>query len=194
MPTTHTWRLAAGTHILNPCTFKHAPRSHGGAEIFVKLRQYSGQDREHIVSHPLQPDGTPSAEGWSDATDFSLSRLSAPAAPAAAGAPAAAARAFALYTSPSYPESIRLLQVPAQSSLTPTNLEECDSRFAGAELFVVHGAVTVQQTDGVAVWKLLQRSWLRLPALLACFTLANAADSDAFVYLKQNHLPNEAVA
>lgn len=39
----------AGTYILNPPGFRHAPRSREGCEVFVKLRQYAGAGREHVV-------------------------------------------------------------------------------------------------------------------------------------------------
>jgi anti-sigma factor ChrR (cupin superfamily) len=37
----------AGAHILNPEGFRHAPFSHEGCTLFVKLRQYAGADRPH---------------------------------------------------------------------------------------------------------------------------------------------------
>lgn len=37
----------AGTYLLNPEGFRHAPRSDEGCVLFVKLRQYSGDDRGH---------------------------------------------------------------------------------------------------------------------------------------------------
>jgi anti-sigma factor ChrR (cupin superfamily) len=39
----------AGTYILNPPGFRHAPRSRAGCELFVKLRQYAGEDREAVI-------------------------------------------------------------------------------------------------------------------------------------------------
>jgi len=39
----------AGTFLLNPQGFVHAPFSRQGCVIFVKLRQYPGTDRRHIV-------------------------------------------------------------------------------------------------------------------------------------------------
>jgi len=49
----------AGTYLLNPEGFEHAPRSAPGCELFVKLRQYPGQDAVRIdtadvawVPHP----------------------------------------------------------------------------------------------------------------------------------------------
>jgi anti-sigma factor ChrR (cupin superfamily) len=39
------WR--AGTHLLNPEGFRHAPFSRDGCVIFVKLRQYAGEGREY---------------------------------------------------------------------------------------------------------------------------------------------------
>jgi anti-sigma factor ChrR (cupin superfamily) len=39
----------AGTYILNPAGYSHAPRSREGCELFVKLRQYGGEDREAVI-------------------------------------------------------------------------------------------------------------------------------------------------
>lgn len=39
----------AGTYLLNPPGFSHAPFSRQGCTIFVKLRQYGGERREHVV-------------------------------------------------------------------------------------------------------------------------------------------------
>ncbi len=41
------WR--AGTYLLNPEGFRHTPFSRGGCLLFVKLRQYPGRDRRHVV-------------------------------------------------------------------------------------------------------------------------------------------------
>jgi len=39
----------AGTYLLNPQGFRHAPRSEQGCVLLVKLRQYPGSDRGHRV-------------------------------------------------------------------------------------------------------------------------------------------------
>lgn len=39
----------AGTYLLNPEGFRHAPRSREGCTLFVKLRQYPGLERAHVV-------------------------------------------------------------------------------------------------------------------------------------------------
>lgn len=39
----------AGTYLLNPEGFRHAPFSKLGCLLFVKLRQFAGRDRQHIV-------------------------------------------------------------------------------------------------------------------------------------------------
>jgi len=39
----------AGTYLLNPEGFRHAPFSAQGCLLFVKLRQFPGRDREHVV-------------------------------------------------------------------------------------------------------------------------------------------------
>jgi anti-sigma factor ChrR (cupin superfamily) len=38
-----------GTYLLNPEGFRHAPFSRDGCVIFVKLRQYPGRTRKHVV-------------------------------------------------------------------------------------------------------------------------------------------------
>jgi anti-sigma factor ChrR (cupin superfamily) len=39
----------AGTFLLNPEGFRHAPFSEAGCELFVKLRQFPGRERRHVV-------------------------------------------------------------------------------------------------------------------------------------------------
>ncbi len=39
----------AGTYLLNPEGFRHAPFSKAGCTLLVKLRQYPGLDRDHVV-------------------------------------------------------------------------------------------------------------------------------------------------
>lgn len=39
----------AGTYLLNPEGFEHAPFSEQGCLLFVKLRQFPGADRQHVV-------------------------------------------------------------------------------------------------------------------------------------------------
>jgi anti-sigma factor ChrR (cupin superfamily) len=46
----------AGTYLLNPEGFRHAPFSRGGCVLFVKLRQYPGREREHVA---LRSDSMP---------------------------------------------------------------------------------------------------------------------------------------
>jgi len=49
----------AGTYLLNPEGFRHAPFSRDGCVLFVKLRQFPGRTREHVVlrteSMPWEP-------------------------------------------------------------------------------------------------------------------------------------------
>jgi anti-sigma factor ChrR (cupin superfamily) len=46
----------AGTFLLNPQGFRHAPFSKDGCVLFVKLRQFGGRDRKHVVidTHAMQ--------------------------------------------------------------------------------------------------------------------------------------------
>ncbi len=45
----------AGTYLLNPEGFRHAPFSREGCILFVRLRQYAGEGRRHVAlcTHPL---------------------------------------------------------------------------------------------------------------------------------------------
>ncbi|HEY1287239.1 MAG TPA: cupin domain-containing protein, partial [Burkholderiales bacterium] len=51
----------AGTYLLNPEGFRHAPFSEPGCVLFVKLRQFPGRERRHVVLDtnelPWQPTG-----------------------------------------------------------------------------------------------------------------------------------------
>jgi anti-sigma factor ChrR (cupin superfamily) len=39
----------AGTYLLNPEGYRHAPSSRGGCVLFVKLRQFPGRDRKQVA-------------------------------------------------------------------------------------------------------------------------------------------------
>jgi len=41
----------AGSYLLNPESFRHAPRSRDGCLLFVKLRQFPGTDRRHVAAN-----------------------------------------------------------------------------------------------------------------------------------------------
>ena len=53
----------AGTYLLNPEGFRHAPFSRGGCLLFVKLRQFPGRDRLHVAvnTHELEWSATAQA-------------------------------------------------------------------------------------------------------------------------------------
>lgn len=72
----------AGTYLLNPEGFRHAPRSREGCRLFVKLRQFAGLDREHVAiqTHDL---------AWTPG-------------------PAAGLEVKALYSQSGYPDRMRL--------------------------------------------------------------------------------------
>ncbi len=57
---------AAGTYLLNPEGFRHAPFSKHGCLLFVKLRQYDGPGRKHVALRvddvPWQATETPGIE------------------------------------------------------------------------------------------------------------------------------------
>jgi anti-sigma factor ChrR (cupin superfamily) len=41
----------AGSYLLNPEGFRHAPYSRGGCLLFVKLRQFPGKSRRHVATN-----------------------------------------------------------------------------------------------------------------------------------------------
>ena len=53
----------AGTYLLNPEGFRHAPFSEPGCVLFVKLRQFPGRERHHVVLDtaklPWEPTAVP---------------------------------------------------------------------------------------------------------------------------------------
>ena len=49
----------AGTYLLNPPGFRHAPFSNRSCIIFVELRQYGGERREHVVVDTKSANWTP---------------------------------------------------------------------------------------------------------------------------------------
>jgi anti-sigma factor ChrR (cupin superfamily) len=51
----------AGTYLLNPEGFRHAPFSKKGCVLFVKLRQFPGRDRRHVVIDTNNGDWQPEA-------------------------------------------------------------------------------------------------------------------------------------
>jgi anti-sigma factor ChrR (cupin superfamily) len=56
----------AGTYLLNPEGFRHAPYSRPGCTLFVKLRQYPGAGRIHVAEptaeQPWQPGAYPGTQ------------------------------------------------------------------------------------------------------------------------------------
>lgn len=85
---------SAGTYLLNPPGFRHAPFSREGCIIFVKLRQFAGSEREHVVID------TRSAP-WASTDRAGMQRLH-------------------LYARPAYPESIALVRYAPGTSRART--------------------------------------------------------------------------
>ena len=101
----------AGTFLLNPQGFRHAPFSKEGCIIFVKLCQFAGEGREHVVV-----DST--AAEWQAA------------APGVEKLP--------LYQDRGYPEDIMLLRLSPGASL-PAPLVDPAAAGNGLELFLISG-------------------------------------------------------
>lgn len=56
----------AGTYLLNPEGFRHEPFSRDGCLLLVKLRQYPGRDRHHVVLATDELDWQPGAAPYVD--------------------------------------------------------------------------------------------------------------------------------
>lgn len=118
----------AGTYLLNPPGFRHAPFSRKGCTLFVKLRQYAGDRRGHVVIDTK-------AAKWRPGTVPGVDVLP-------------------LYAHPAYSETMELLHISGGASLprrespggievfvTDGDLRDGDSAYAkGAWLRLPHGS------------------------------------------------------
>jgi quercetin dioxygenase-like cupin family protein len=105
--------FGAGSYMLNPEGFSHAPFSVEGCLLFVKLRQYPGLDREVVLANVTE--GT-----WQER--------------------APGARSLTLYRSPRYPEHIRVTELAPGARLGPIELPEGEEVFVlRGELEDEHG-------------------------------------------------------
>ncbi|HWO10079.1 MAG TPA: cupin domain-containing protein [Polyangiaceae bacterium] len=94
--------FAAGSHLLSPEGFSHAPFSREGCLLFVKLRQYPGLDRQPVISSIER--GT-----WQ--------------------AREPGARSLTLYRSAHHPEFMRLTELAAGAELPEISLPEGEEIF-----------------------------------------------------------------
>jgi anti-sigma factor ChrR (cupin superfamily) len=105
--------FGAGSYMLNPEGFRHAPFSREGCLLFVKLRQFAGLDRERVLLD--------TAEGhWQER--------------------APGVRSLTLYRSPHYPDHIRLTELAPGAEPPPVELPEGEEIFVlRGELVDEHG-------------------------------------------------------
>ena len=61
----------AGTFLMNPHGSRHSPRSDGGCTLFVRLRQYPGEDRPRLQEDTRAQDGW--LRVWSTGSVYALS-------------------------------------------------------------------------------------------------------------------------
>lgn len=61
----HTGDYAAGSYLLNPEGFSHAPFTEEGCVLFVKLRQYPGLNRQHVLRDINKAEWQDSGDGRS---------------------------------------------------------------------------------------------------------------------------------
>jgi len=105
--------FGAGSYMLNPEGFSHAPFSVDGCLLFVKLRQYPGLDREVVLANITEG-------AWEERVP--------------------GARSLTLYRSPRYPERIRVTELAPGAQLGPIELPEGEELFVlRGELEDEHG-------------------------------------------------------
>lgn len=164
----------AGSYLLNPEGFEHAPRSELGCVILVRLRQHPGTDRRHVAVQtrdmPWLPTGVPGAsrktlfeqEGYSDVT--SLLQLDPSAA-------LTSEMTLAALLVPKFPGGEQVL-----------------------ELFVVEGVVKYN-AEGTGLdlhtgEPLAAGTWLRSPPGVVP-ALECTSETAAVLYVRQYPLPNQ---
>jgi anti-sigma factor ChrR (cupin superfamily) len=116
--------FGAQSYMLNPEGFSHAPFSREGCVLFVKLRQYAGLDREQIAVHTGGGDWHVRGTG---------------------------VRSLTLYSSPRYPDFIRLTELAPGAQFAAVAIPE------GEEIFVLRGELE----DEFGIYP--THTWLRLP-------------------------------
>lgn len=104
----------AGTYLLNPAGFRHAPFSKDGCILFVKLCQFAGEGREHVVIDTTHAEWQAIAPG--------VERLP-------------------LYRDEHFPEDITMLRVAAGSPLPADHIDAAAAP-NGLEIFVVSGELS----------------------------------------------------
>lgn len=115
----------AGTFLLNPPGFRHAPFSKEGCIIFVKLCQFAGDDREHIVVDSNNAEWQAAGPGIEE---------------------------LPLYAHDDFPEDIRLLRLAPGAAL-PQDLVAREAAPQGLEIFVISGTLaTAEGKLGSGAW------------------------------------------
>ncbi len=115
----------AGTFLLNPQGFRHAPFSKDGCIIFVKLCQFPGEGRAHVVVDSKAAEWQAAAPG---------------------------VECLPLYEDAAYPEDIMLLRLSAGAVL-PSNFVDAAAASQGLEVFVLSGLLTDGEARyGAGAW------------------------------------------
>ncbi|CAM9264566.1 unnamed protein product [Chrysoparadoxa australica] len=156
----------AGTFVLNPEGFVHAPFSKGGCSLFVKLRQFGGLGRDHLSVDTSSPDAD-----WVPAGSAGI------------------VHTLDLYDDPNHPEKILLARFPRGSCLPISTIGWGGVKEARGlvEVFVVEGACTWG-----AAGELRKYSWARTTADQAASTQIENGSGDTLVYIKYGHQPPNA--
>ena len=104
----------AGTFLLNPQGFRHAPFSKEGCIIFVKLCQFPGEGRAHVVVDAKSADWQAAAPG---------------------------VECLSLYEDAEHPEEIMLLHLTSGTVL-PSDFVDASAAAGGLEVFLISGRLS----------------------------------------------------
>lgn len=129
----------AGSYLLNPEGYSHAPYSEGGCTLFVKLRQYPGEDRHQVATNtaatPWQADSRTPVEQkvlYKQAPYTDVVRLEHWPQPAQRGALKFPQGAELFVITGHFVDEAgdhprwSWLRIPAGQSVTPTGGEACE--------------------------------------------------------------------
>ena len=129
----------AGTYLLNPEGFHHAPFSREGCLLFVKLRQFPGIDRKHVALQTRDQDWRPSVRktvSWKKLyaqepyTDFSrLERWESPSEMGQLNYPQGAELLVlegAFSDAQGHHPRLSWLRIPRGGAIRPTSAEPCE--------------------------------------------------------------------
>eukprot|EP00511_Aplanochytrium_stocchinoi_P000218 CAMPEP_0204822464 /NCGR_PEP_ID=MMETSP1346-20131115/651_1 /ASSEMBLY_ACC=CAM_ASM_000771 /TAXON_ID=215587 /ORGANISM="Aplanochytrium stocchinoi, Strain GSBS06" /LENGTH=230 /DNA_ID=CAMNT_0051948675 /DNA_START=289 /DNA_END=981 /DNA_ORIENTATION=- len=151
----------AGTYLLNPEGFEHAPSSKDGCVLFVKLKQFPGLDREHVVID------TKDDTNWDVVTDsIKRCQLYPPK------------KLDERKSNGKYKDTMDLFTLKERTELELENIE------CGLEVYVINGSLVFDEKQHPV------GSWIKIPPddIPEDKVVTVSSEGGASIYVKRNHL------